>query len=678
MAADNKLRFVELEAHFDVGFWYELERLKLGVWRLDTPKITVHGAVPTPSSLQHSKAFHQANVVTIGSDSFNDQARPAAMSGREVIDFDFLNFNTEEDMKAVDKHAALFSGIAPIAQAIVDGTFNVSAIRGVIRTFADLKTHVFSYVAAFPVLDLPPKSAVTVTKRARLDPASFVALSGYEAGFAAVPYLVSLKGEAPPSELSRNAVTQLHATGGRIAVAMQDFSSDAEHPAWPWRNVICALRAWAPALTEFDLVCLRSSPEQSTIVSCSVDPKDAVHLNITEILSAALKPGVGSDVRESVRLVGWTATKIRRIDLGAMMDPSRLAESSAKLNLGLMKWRMMPDIELDKVASMKALLLGSGTLGCNIARHLMMWGVNHITMVDRGNVSYSNPVRQTLFELKDVTAEGELRVKSIAAANALKRILPTVNATGVNLTIRMPGHAIDKEREAEARADVDRLEDLIKAHDVVFLLTDSRESRWLPTLLCSANNKPVINTALGFDTYVVMRHGLLSVPRERRVGCYFCNDVVAPMDSLTARTLDQQCTVTRPGVSGIASALSVELLAALCNHKQGFECPAYVGSEEDDGTGRSAARTVIGIVPHQVRGSVSDYSTIVMHGEAYDKCTACSARVVGLYREQGFAFVLQCLNNPKYMEEVTGLAAERQALAEKYSNWDDDDFDEAD
>jgi ubiquitin-like modifier-activating enzyme ATG7 len=67
-----------------------------------------------------------------------------------------------------------------------------------------------------------------------------------------------------------------------------------------------------------------------------------------------------------------------------------------------------------------------------------------------------------------------------------------------------------------------------------------------------------------------------------------------------------------------------------------------------------------------------------MHGEAYDKCTACSARVVGLYREQGFAFVLQCLNNPKYMEEVTGLAAERQALAEKYSNWDDDDFDEAD
>jgi len=42
----------------------------------------------------------------------------------------------------------------------------------------------------------------------------------------------------------------------------------------------------------------------------------------------------------------------------------------------------------------------------------------------------------------------------------------------------------------------------------------------------------VINAALGFDSYVVMRHGVYdpNKPEERRLGCYFCTDVVAPGD----------------------------------------------------------------------------------------------------------------------------------------------------
>ena len=89
-----------------------------------------------------------------------------------------------------------------------------------------------------------------------------------------------------------------------------------------------------------------------------------------------------------------------------------------------------------------------------------------------------------------------------------------------------------------------RLEGLIQEHDILFLLMDTRESRWLPTLLGAAAGKLVINAALGFDGFLVMRHGLGlqdgDDPAKPRLGCYFCSDVVAPLDSTTGQALDQQ------------------------------------------------------------------------------------------------------------------------------------------
>lgn len=66
-----------------------------------------------------------------------------------------------------------------------------------------------------------------------------------------------------------------------------------------------------------------------------------------------------------------------------------------------MKWRMCPDLLFEEIQSLKCLLLGAGTLGCNIARNLLAWGVRNITLVDNSNISHSNPVRQSLFTFQD-------------------------------------------------------------------------------------------------------------------------------------------------------------------------------------------------------------------------------------------------------------------------------------
>lgn len=48
-----------------------------------------------------------------------------------------------------------------------------------------------------------------------------------------------------------------------------------------------------------------------------------------------------------------------------------------------------------------------------------------------------------------------------------------------------------------------------------------------------------MNAALGFDSFLVMRHGMKSLGEQgqkeedvKRLGCYFCNDVVGPKDVL--------------------------------------------------------------------------------------------------------------------------------------------------
>ena len=41
----------------------------------------------------------------------------------------------------------------------------------------------------------------------------------------------------------------------------------------------------------------------------------------------------------------------------------------------------------------------------------------------------------------------------------------------------------------QTRKDVEQLESLVDSHDVIFLLMDTRESRWLPTVMAGSKRK---------------------------------------------------------------------------------------------------------------------------------------------------------------------------------------------
>ena len=77
------------------------------------------------------------------------------------------------------------------------------------------------------------------------------------------------------------------------------------------------------------------------------------------------------------------------------------------------------------------------------------------------------------------------------------------------MRIAMPGHYNEyMNEEGVLERETDRLQKLISEHDVVYLLTDNRESRWLPTVIGQIEQKIVISVALGFDSYSIVRHGL--------------------------------------------------------------------------------------------------------------------------------------------------------------------------
>ncbi|XP_011866346.1 PREDICTED: ubiquitin-like modifier-activating enzyme atg7 isoform X2 [Vollenhovia emeryi] len=563
-----------------------------------------------------------------------------------------------------------------VVDSIRDGTALLEPWRlsmFLVFAYSDLKKYKFHYWVSHPTpFSLPGIYSVAPTRFAsgeftpdQVDKlrAGFLQLDARSRNFFAV--FASKEGDLSVDDLSKGVQyaksneRNLEQAMDEVYFAFYDPCASAE-PGWPLRNLLCLLHRHCSSY------CFANDVKVLSVRSDRVETAVIFTLRIKADGNAEATSNNSEE-----HLVGWEANVSGKmgpniVDLSNLMDPTKLSDRAINLNLKLMKWRLVPDLNLEKISGLRCLLLGAGTLGCSVARVLLGWGINNMTLVDNSTVSHSNTVRQSLYTHEDAV---QRRHKAHAAKDALLRIRPSMNAEAVVLHIPMPGHVVGQSMMETTREAVSKLQELVNGHDVVFLLLDSREARWLPTLMCAATNKIAINAALGFDSYTVQRHGTralsdsgspkltLQNPAGHDLGCYFCNDVTQPGNSQTDRTLDLQCTVSRPGLSQIAAGLAVELLVAVTQHPQGISARALMNNDRDD-CRENVDNPLIGLlggVPHTIRGSLwsHEMKLTVTHRSPF--CTACSTPLIKEYQQRDFAFVLDACNVPNYLERLSGL-----------------------
>ncbi|KAL6259572.1 hypothetical protein P5V15_009490 [Pogonomyrmex californicus] len=669
------IKFTKLRTATDSTFWAKFAELKIDKLKLDEKsKIHLWGSY----SLQPMNE-ERINPLLLDCTSFNENLETTSHNAGIARYGYMINTNTYETFRQINPE----NFIDTMGECVIDSIKDGMALQEpwrlsmfVVFAYSDLKKYKFFYWAAHPApFSLPETHLIMPTKFAsgeftanQIDKlhADFLQLDAKSKNFFTVftsgndLNIDNLAKGIEYTKASINNKGDSEQVKNELYFAFYDPCTSAE-PGWPLRNLLCLLLWHCPMYCfthNIKFLSIRNDKMQAAIVFTVRIKEDK---NV-EIIRKTISEG---------HLVGWETNTSGKMgpniaDLSSIMDPTKLSDRAINLNLKLMKWRLVPNLDLDKIKDLRCLLLGAGTLGCAVARILLGWDITNITLVDNSTVSHSNTVRQSLYTHEDAV---QRRHKVHAAKDALLRIRPNMNVEGVVLHIPMPGHVIGQSMMETTREAVSKLQELVNNHDVIFLLLDSREARWLPTLLCAASKKIAINAALGFDSYTVQRHGKRSLsnpglpniktqnPTGQDLGCYFCNDITQPGNSQMDRTLDQQCTVSRPGLSQIAAGLAVELLMAVIQHPQGISARAFMNNENDDYQ-ENTDNPLIGLlggVPHTIRGSLwgHEENLTITHRSPF--CTACSTPLIKEYQQRNFAFILDACNIPNYLEKLSGL-----------------------
>uniref|UniRef100_A0A915LL84 Ubiquitin-like modifier-activating enzyme Atg7 N-terminal domain-containing protein n=1 Tax=Meloidogyne javanica TaxID=6303 RepID=A0A915LL84_MELJA len=396
----TRCSFIPFTTFIDPLFWNEVNRLKINEWKLDeSPKtihcnLTFHGSQSSDSLL----CFDHESLKNVSEDNVKIN------SGIYNVEGTFLLLNTKKAFLELDR-TILLKNIAE----------------------TDVKNFAYYFWNCIPALLFPENIHQT----------SQFELPKIELHSLAFEFLVSNNGKPfiltnDQKALKLEELIEQKSPDDFLFV-FPNPSEVQEKFGWPLRNLLAAIAYLKPTWSKLRVFSLTRLYQNSFISTLFWDI-------------------IKNEIETIPKCVGWERTSsdkliYRSVDLKFMLDPINVGfhqidimEQSVDLNLKLIRWRQAPSISLDKFTSLRILLVGAGTLGCNIARALLA-GLS----------------------------------KADAAANALRRIYPKVEAKGIHMKVPMPGYPFSDEEEDNVRQSCNQLEECIKNCDVLFLVMDSRE-----------------------------------------------------------------------------------------------------------------------------------------------------------------------------------------------------------
>ena len=400
------LRYQSLQSSIHISFWQELSKRKLEIFRLSTEPVNIVGRVQVASDPRLQ------STLEVSKDSFNPTEEHTSNEEKTTHAIQFNHeyaipgkvyiLNTLEEYKTCDKRQMLNDAAHKIWTTVQQNKLAnpIDSCEFFILIHADLKKHKFLYWFCFPTLTIEgvgpvlslnatneapqappatppaPSTVATVINTAlkHLENNTSHSSNSNRSAYYPVCVLEQDRIVTLSEHIKNNATTS---TTPPSSLVYFDSCPLATAPGWTLRNVLTVLALEPSIQRDVTVHCLRLPSNRRRPYRVQT-----FHLRLPSInqslpsSSGGGGGGVGgvgggsssnSTVLSTISGVGasWETDRKQRprprlADLSSSMDPRNLARVSVDLNVKLMRWRMLPELNTVLLQNTKCLLLGAG------------------------------------------------------------------------------------------------------------------------------------------------------------------------------------------------------------------------------------------------------------------------------------------------------------------------------